>query len=90
MGVDVSLQNVTVDGDWIEGDVVLNIDELGINFSKTQHVKTKKDVEQSWDLGGGFTLKAVGTLEPPNKACIAGRVSQGFLGVDIPKQCVAV
>lgn len=42
------------------------------------------------DLGGGFKLQYTGTLEPPNNACISGRISLGFLGVDLPKQCVAL
>ncbi len=90
MGVNVQLQNVTVDGDWIEGDINIQVDELGLSFNKSVHFKTLKEVQQELDLGGGFKLEYTATLEPPNNACVTGRISQGFLGVDLPKQCVAV
>jgi len=90
MSVTVQLQNVSVDGDWIEGDIQIDVNEFGLSFSKAQHFKTRKDVEQDIDLGGGFTLKLTGTLEPPNQACVSGKVAKGFLGVDLPKQCVAI
>ncbi|WP_181181062.1 hypothetical protein [Mesorhizobium sp. B1-1-5] len=51
MGVNVQLQNVTVDGDWIEGDIDIEIDELGSNVSKTTHFKTKKDLQQDGPRG---------------------------------------
>lgn len=90
MSVDVQLSNVTVNGDMIEGDIQIKIDIFGLSLDKTQHFKTNKDVEQVIDLGNGIELKLLGTLEPPDKACISGRVSAGFVGVDIPKQCVTV
>ena len=90
MSVDVQLTNVVVNGDMIEGDIQIKADILGLSLDKTQHFKTKKDVEQVIDLGNGIELKLLGTLEPPNKACVSGRISAGFVGVDIPKQCVTV
>jgi hypothetical protein len=90
MGISIDLKNVTVDGEWIEGDVTLDVDEGGVKFSKTQHFKTKKDVEQAYDLGAGFTLHAKASLEPPNNVCMAGRISNGPFGFDVPKRCFAI
>jgi hypothetical protein len=84
----ISIANATVSGEWIEGDIVLNVTEIG--FSTSKHFKTKKDVEQNIDLGEGITLTAKLTLEPPNNVCIAGRVHKDFLSFDIPKQCFAI
>ncbi|WP_120702914.1 hypothetical protein [Rhizobium jaguaris] len=90
MGTEITLQNVTVDGDWIEGDIQVDVNELGLSLSKSQHFKTKKDVEQDIDLGSGFALRCIGTLEPPNYACVSGRITKDFVSVDLPKKCVSV
>jgi hypothetical protein len=90
MSINISLKNVSVNGDWIEGDIELHVDQLGIQFSKTQHFKTKKDLDQDIDLGGGYTLHVKLTLEPPNNVCIAGRFSKDMIGIDIPKQCFSL
>ena len=84
----ISIENATVSGEWIEGDVVIGVTELGLSTSK--HFKTKKDVETDIDLGEGITLTAKLTLEPPNKVCIAGRVHKSIFNFDIPKQCFAI
>lgn len=88
MSINISIEHATVSGDWIEGDIVLSVSELGLSTS--QHFKTLKDVEHEIDLGEGIVLKAILTLEPPNNVCISGRISKSFLSFDIPKQCFPI
>lgn len=88
--MDMTLSNVAVDGEWIEGDIRITGNVLGLNIDKTQHFKTKKDIEQELGIAGDFVLIIVGSLEPPNKACVAGKIKKGFFGIDLPKQCVNV
>ena len=87
MGVDVKIENATINGEMIDADIVVNVDEFGLKFSKTQHIKTNKDVEKDIDLGGGFTLAGVLSVEPPNQVCITGKLKQGFFSFDLGKTC---
>jgi hypothetical protein len=89
MAVDVKLENVTVNGEWIEGDIIIKVDEVGLN--KKEHFRTKKDVEEEIiDLGGGIKVIGKLTLEPPNKVCITGKIKTPFLSFDLPKKCFPV
>ena len=90
MSVTSELMNVTVDGNWIEGDIVVHVDEFGFKHDFTQHFKTLKDTDQDINLPGDIKLKLKGTLKPPNQVCISGRIEKGFFGFDIPERCVAV
>ena len=90
MGIDVKLQNVQVNGDWIEGDVTVTVNEFGLNFSKTEHFKTKKNVEHEIDLGSGIKVIAILTLEQPNNVCISGKIKKDFLSFDLPKKCFPI
>jgi len=90
VSIDVTLQNVHVNGQWIEGDVVVTVNELGLNFSTTAHFKTLKDVEKEIDLGSGIKLIATLTLEPSNNVCISGKIKKDFLSFDVPKKCFPI
>lgn len=90
MSIDAKLQNVQVNGDWIEGDVVVTINELGLNLSKTEHFKTLKNAEKEIDLGSGVKLVAMLTLEPPNNVCISGKIKKEFFSFDLPKKCFPI
>lgn len=93
MSVTVNLTNVQVNGDMIEGDLVLDVDVGNIKFNKSQHVKTIKDVQQTYNLGDGITLTVVGTLKADRHACVSGTVSKSIFGlpvsVPIPLVCAA-
>jgi hypothetical protein len=90
MGVDVKLKNVVVNGDWIEGDIEIKVEEFGFNLDKTQHFKTKKNEEQTIDLGSGIQLVVKGTLKPPNQACISGSVGRPPFMFQLGERCVVI
>ena len=87
MDIKIRIENARVEGEWIEGDIVIGVTDIGL--SKTQHFKTKQNAEETFDLGVA-TLKVRITLNPPNQVCLEGKISKGFISFDIPKQCFPI
>ena len=48
--ISLKIENVTYQGEWVEGDIALKYD-LGGEKEVRQHVKTKINEEQSFDIG---------------------------------------
>ncbi len=85
MDISVKIENAKVIGDMVEGDVAVTV--AGATLMPKPHFKTNKNVEKEIPLSGGFTLVGVVTVELPNNVCITGKIKQGFLSFDFPKQC---
>ncbi|RED25540.1 hypothetical protein BJ123_1318 [Rhodopseudomonas thermotolerans] len=88
MSVHLRITNVKIEGEWISGVVTVEITEIGLNLSTP--FRTKKDVEQTIDLGSGIKLVGVLTLEAPNNVCFAGEVKKPPFSYDFPKQCFPI
>ena len=86
---DIHLENITVNGEWIEGDVVIKIELFGQKFDERKHFKTLNNVGTDIPLPFGATLHVTLRLENPKRVCADVEVRWGPIH---PKttQCVNI
>jgi hypothetical protein len=86
--LDLTLRNLQVNGEWIEGDVEIKAEVFGKKLDKTEHFKTLNHADTDIEIGAGASLKLNVVLENPKRACATATLHWGPVTVSVPQQCV--
>jgi hypothetical protein len=87
--LDLTVRNLAVNGDWIEGDLEVKAEAIGQRLDETFHFKTKNNVEERFPLALGAEIRVKAVLENPRRVCIEGMLLWG--PIKLPgRECVDI